>query len=65
MNYRTLRAPAAEFIGTMLFVLVGAGSMPTVGTSNTTLTIAALSFRTAEHIAKALGRPLAVTGNAA
>ena len=26
MNYRTLRAPAAEFIGTMLFVLVGAGS---------------------------------------
>lgn len=27
MNYRTLRAPAAEFIGTMLFVLVGAGSM--------------------------------------
>ena len=26
--------------------LVGAGSMPTVGTSNTTLTIAALSFRT-------------------
>ncbi len=27
MNYRTLRAPAAEFIGTMLFVLVGAGSI--------------------------------------
>ena len=27
MNYRTLRAPAAEFIGTMLFVLVGAGSV--------------------------------------
>ena len=26
MNYRTLRAPAAEFIGTALFVLVGAGS---------------------------------------
>jgi MIP family channel proteins len=26
VNYRTLRAPAAEFIGTMLFVLVGAGS---------------------------------------
>ena len=26
MNYRTLRAPVAEFIGTMLFVLVGAGS---------------------------------------
>ncbi|MBD2252845.1 GMC family oxidoreductase [Nostoc parmelioides] len=30
--------------------LVGAGSMPTIGSSNTTLTIAALSFRTAEHI---------------
>jgi choline dehydrogenase-like flavoprotein len=45
--------------------LVGAGSMPTVGTSNTTLTIAALSFRTAVHIAKALGRPLAVAGSAA
>ena len=27
MNYRTLRAPAAEFIGTALFVLVGAGSV--------------------------------------
>ena len=27
MNYRTLRAPAAEFIGTMLFVFVGAGSI--------------------------------------
>ena len=27
MNYRTLRAPAAEFIGTMLFVLVAAGSI--------------------------------------
>ena len=26
MNYRMLRAPVAEFIGTMLFVLVGAGS---------------------------------------
>ena len=26
MNYRMLRAPAAEFIGTALFVLVGAGS---------------------------------------
>ena len=25
MNYRILRAPAAEFIGTALFVLVGAG----------------------------------------
>ena len=27
MNYRSLRAPAAEFIGTALFVLVGAGSV--------------------------------------
>ena len=27
MNYRTLRAPAAEFLGTLLFVLVGAGSI--------------------------------------
>lgn len=26
MNYRRLRAPVAEFIGTLLFVLVGAGS---------------------------------------
>ena len=26
MNYRMLRAPAAEFIGTLLFVFVGAGS---------------------------------------
>lgn len=30
--------------------LVGAGSMPTIGTSNTTLTLAALCFRTAEDI---------------
>jgi choline dehydrogenase-like flavoprotein len=30
--------------------LVGGGSMPTIGTSNTTLTIAALCFKTAEHI---------------
>jgi aquaporin Z len=27
VNYRTLRAPAAEFIGTMLFVLLAAGSL--------------------------------------
>lgn len=27
MNYRILRAPAAEFVGTALFVLVGAGSV--------------------------------------
>ena len=30
--------------------LTGAGSMPTIGTSNTTLTIAALCFRTAEAV---------------
>ncbi len=29
MNYRSQRAPAAEFIGTLLFVLVGAGSAVT------------------------------------
>jgi aquaporin Z len=27
VNYRSLRAPAAEFVGTALFVLVGAGSV--------------------------------------
>jgi MIP family channel proteins len=27
VNYRTLRAPVAEFVGTALFVLVGAGSI--------------------------------------
>jgi choline dehydrogenase-like flavoprotein len=32
--------------------LTGAGSMPTIGTSNTTLTIAALCFRTAEAVLK-------------
>ncbi|MCW2835436.1 MAG: Glucose-methanol-choline oxidoreductase:NAD binding site [Nocardioides sp.] len=30
--------------------LVGSGSMPSIGTSNTTLTLAALSFRTADRI---------------
>jgi choline dehydrogenase-like flavoprotein len=34
--------------------LAGAGSMPTIGTSNTTLTLAALSFLSADHIAKDL-----------
>jgi len=29
VNYRSLRAPAAEFVGTALFVLVGAGSAVT------------------------------------
>jgi choline dehydrogenase-like flavoprotein len=36
--------------------LVGAGSMPTTGTSNTTLTLSALSFLTAEHILGELHR---------
>jgi choline dehydrogenase-like flavoprotein len=43
--------------------LVGPGSMPTIGTSNTTLTLAALSFRTADHIATELTtRPTVTIG---
>ena len=34
--------------------LAGAGSMPTIGTANTTLTLAALCFRTAEQITNEL-----------
>ena len=34
--------------------LIGPGSMPSIGTSNTTLTVAALCLRTAEAIGKAL-----------
>jgi choline dehydrogenase-like flavoprotein len=34
--------------------LVGGGSMPSIGTSNVTLTIAALSFRSARHIVEQL-----------
>jgi choline dehydrogenase-like flavoprotein len=34
--------------------LLGSGSMPTIGTSNTSLTIAALSFRAANHILQSL-----------
>lgn len=34
--------------------VAGAGSMPTIGTSNPTLTLAALTFRTARHLGKAL-----------
>ena len=30
--------------------IVGPGSMPTIGTSNTTLTVAALCYRTVDHI---------------
>lgn len=36
--------------------LLGSGSMPTIGTSNTSLTIAALSFRAADHILETLNR---------
>jgi choline dehydrogenase-like flavoprotein len=36
--------------------LVGSGSMPSIGTSNPTLTLAALCFSTAETIAKDLER---------
>jgi len=41
--------------------LAGAGSMPTIGTANTTLTLAALCLRTAEHIAGRLAAPAAAT----
>jgi choline dehydrogenase-like flavoprotein len=41
--------------------LVGSGSMPSIGTSNTTLTLAALSFRTADHLAGELTSRPAVT----
>jgi choline dehydrogenase-like flavoprotein len=37
--------------------LVGAGSMPSVGTSNTTLTLSALCFLSAEHMLAELKRP--------
>jgi choline dehydrogenase-like flavoprotein len=36
-----------------LFV-VGSGSFPTMGTSNPTLTMAALALRTSEHLVKEL-----------
>ena len=34
--------------------LAGSGSMPSIGTANTTLTLSALGFQTAEHIARDL-----------
>ncbi len=34
--------------------LVGSGSMPSIGTANTTLTLTALTLRTAEHLARQL-----------
>lgn len=36
--------------------LVGSGSMPTMGTSNPTLTLAALAIRTAEHLIASMSR---------
>jgi choline dehydrogenase-like flavoprotein len=36
--------------------LVGSGSFPTMGTSNPTLTMAALTLRTADRLAEELGR---------
>jgi choline dehydrogenase-like flavoprotein len=36
--------------------VVGSGSFPTMGTSNPTLTMAALALRTAEHMTEALAR---------
>lgn len=39
--------------------LAGSGSMPSIGTANTTLTLSALCLRSAEHIAKELGASLA------
>lgn len=35
--------------------IVGSGSMPTIGTSNTTLTLAGLCYMTSEHINRKLG----------
>jgi choline dehydrogenase-like flavoprotein len=36
--------------------LVGCGSFPTLGTSNPTLTLAALAIRTAKHLAAELNQ---------
>jgi choline dehydrogenase-like flavoprotein len=44
--------------------LAGAGSMPSIGTANTTLTLAALCLRTAETIAADLARPAATAQTA-
>jgi choline dehydrogenase-like flavoprotein len=47
--------------------LVGGGSMPTIGTANVTLTIAALCFKSAEHMIKQLRAeraPVALSGSA-
>jgi choline dehydrogenase-like flavoprotein len=41
--------------------LVGGGSMPTIGTSNPTLTLATLCFRSARHIIQQLGAETSLT----
>lgn len=43
--------------------IVGAGSMPSIGSSNTTLTLAALSFRTAEQVLNRLNASKVQTAN--
>ncbi len=43
--------------------LVGAGSMPSIGTSNTTLTLAALCLRSAEHMVEQLRRDIAASSS--
>jgi choline dehydrogenase-like flavoprotein len=40
--------------------LIGPGSMPTIGSSNTTLTVAALCLRTAEVMLKDLKSPITI-----
>jgi len=51
-------ADCRSFDQTNLYI-VGASVLPTCGTANPTLTVAALSLRTADHIASAeFGRPL-------
>lgn len=41
--------------------LVGSGSMPSIGTANTTLTLAALCLRSAEHMIRGLQQPTSST----
>jgi choline dehydrogenase-like flavoprotein len=46
--------------------LVGAGSMPSIGSANTTLTLAALCFKSATHIVHQLRQeraPLTVSAH--
>ena len=44
---------------TLVTYLVGGGSMPSIGTSNITLTIAALCFRSAKHIVEQIRKETA------